>query len=73
VKTAFPVCCQKLAKLWKRQKFFAEVLLKNGLKGYRAYICQNLGGEGEEVVETDLHHNILILVRGSALERRLRR
>ncbi len=50
----------------------AEVLLKSGLKGYRAYVCQNLGGEEEKVVETDLHRlskmkfsplNILILVR----------
>ena len=50
----------------------ARVLLEHGVDGYRAYVCQNLGREDEEVVETDLHNlsktecsplNILILLR----------
>ncbi len=32
----------------------ARVLLEHGVDGYRAYVCQDLGGKDEEVVETDL-------------------
>jgi precorrin-6Y C5,15-methyltransferase (decarboxylating) len=50
----------------------AEVLLENGVDGYRAYVCQDLGGQDEQVIETDLPGlrntqfsplNILILLR----------
>ena len=50
----------------------ARALLAHGMVGYRAYVCQNLGGEGERVTKTDLHSlrdmefsppNILILLR----------
>jgi precorrin-6Y C5,15-methyltransferase (decarboxylating) len=50
----------------------ASVLLKHGVDGYQAYVCQNLGRKDEKVVETDLHGlcetecsplNILILLR----------
>lgn len=50
----------------------ARVLLEHGVDGYQAYVCQNLGREDEEVIETDLHSlcktklsplNILILLR----------
>ena len=50
----------------------ARVLLAHGMDGYRAYVCQNLGGKDEKVIETDLHRlsemdflplNILILLR----------
>ena len=50
----------------------ARVLLERGVDGYQAYVCQNLGREDEEVIETDLHGlcetklsplNILILLR----------
>jgi len=50
----------------------ARVLLKHGVDGYQAYVCQNLGREHEKVIETDLHGlhktecsplNILILLR----------
>ncbi len=51
----------------------ARVLLKHGVDYYRAYVCQDLGGKDEKVIETDLHSlkrkrfsplNILILLRG---------
>ena len=50
----------------------AEVLLKHGVDGYRAYVCQNLGEKGEKVTEADLRTlpgkkfpplNILILIK----------
>jgi len=50
----------------------ARVLLEHGVDGYRAYVCQDLGGKGEKVIETDLPGlcqtkasplNILILLR----------
>ena len=50
----------------------AEVLLKQGVRGYRAYICENLGVENENIIEADLHTlpgmkfsplNILILLK----------
>jgi len=50
----------------------AKVLLEHGVDGYQAYVCQNLGGKDEKVIETDLHGlcqtkssplNILILLR----------
>ncbi len=50
----------------------ASVLLAHGVDGYQAYVCQELGGEGEKVIQTDLHGlskmrfsplNILILLR----------
>ena len=50
----------------------AEVLLKQGVQGYRAYICENLGVENENIIEADLHTlpsmkfsplNILILLK----------
>jgi precorrin-6Y C5,15-methyltransferase (decarboxylating) len=50
----------------------ARVLLEHGVDGYRAYVCQNLGGEDEKVVKTDLPNlvkmkfsplNIVILLR----------
>lgn len=54
-----------------------RLLLDAGLTGYRAYVCENLGGERERVVETDLQGltkqawaplNVLILVRAGAGE-----
>lgn len=50
----------------------ARVLLAHGVDGYQAYVCQELGGEDERVIETDLYGlskmrfsplNILILCR----------
>lgn len=50
----------------------ARVLLAHGIDGYQAYVCQDLGGENERVIETDLYSlskmkfsylNILILLR----------
>ncbi|MBT9148672.1 MAG: precorrin-6y C5,15-methyltransferase (decarboxylating) subunit CbiE [Dehalococcoidia bacterium] len=50
----------------------ARVLLAHGVDGYQAYVCQELGGEDERVIETDLHGlcqvkcsslNILVLLR----------
>jgi precorrin-6Y C5,15-methyltransferase (decarboxylating) len=50
----------------------AQVLREHGVDGYRAYVCQNLGGKDEQVMETDLAGlakteclplNILILLR----------
>ena len=50
----------------------ARVLLAHGVDGYQAYVCQELGGEDEKVIETDLYGltkmefsplNILILLR----------
>lgn len=50
----------------------AQVLREHGVDGYRAYVCQNLGGKDEQVIETDLDGlgktecsplNILILLR----------
>ncbi len=50
----------------------ARVLLAHGVDGYQAYVCQELGGEDENVIETDLYGltkmkfsplNILILLR----------
>jgi precorrin-6Y C5,15-methyltransferase (decarboxylating) len=50
----------------------ASVLLKHGVDGYQAYVCQNLGIEDERIIEADLHRlrqiecshlNILILLR----------
>jgi precorrin-6Y C5,15-methyltransferase (decarboxylating) len=50
----------------------AKVLLKHGVDGYQAYVCQNLGREDEKVIEADLHGlcqtecsplNILILLK----------
>ena len=50
----------------------ARVLLEHGVDGYRAYVCQDLGGKEEKVIETDLPNlvgmkfsplNILILLR----------
>jgi precorrin-6Y C5,15-methyltransferase (decarboxylating) len=50
----------------------AEVLMKHGVDGYRAYICQNLGEKEEKVTEADLRSlpgkkfaplNILILIK----------
>jgi len=50
----------------------ARVLLKHGVDGYRAYVCQDLGSKDEKVIETDLHGlseikssplNILIVLR----------
>ncbi|MER3447708.1 MAG: cobalamin biosynthesis protein CbiE [Candidatus Dadabacteria bacterium] len=50
----------------------ADFLLKNGLSGFKVYICENLGGEDERVTEAelgDLIHmefsplNVLILVK----------
>ncbi len=50
----------------------ARVLLKHGVDGYRAYVCQNLGSKEEKVVETNLPNlvkmkfsplNVLILLR----------
>jgi precorrin-6Y C5,15-methyltransferase (decarboxylating) len=32
----------------------ARVLLENGVDGYRAYVCQNLGEKDEKVIKTDL-------------------
>ncbi|HEY78065.1 MAG TPA: precorrin-6y C5,15-methyltransferase (decarboxylating) subunit CbiE [Dehalococcoidia bacterium] len=32
----------------------ARVLLENGVDGYRAYVCQNLGEKDEAVIKTDL-------------------
>ena len=50
----------------------ARALLANGVAGYRAYVCENLGGPDESVRETDLAGlvnvasgplNVLILLR----------
>lgn len=50
-----------------------RLLLEAGLTGYRACVCENLGGERERVVETDLPGltetawaplNVLILIKG---------
>jgi len=50
----------------------ARVLLAHGVDGYQAYVCQELGGEDEKVIETDLYGlskmrfsplNILILLK----------
>ena len=50
----------------------ARVLLAHGVDGYQAYVCQELGGEDERVIQTDLYGlskmrfsplNILILLR----------
>lgn len=50
----------------------ARCLLANGIDGYRAFVCQNLGDDGERVIETDLEQlcnqeseplNVLILIR----------
>jgi precorrin-6Y C5,15-methyltransferase (decarboxylating) len=50
----------------------AQALMEHGVDGYRAYVCQNLGGKDEQVMETDLAGlgktecsplNILILLR----------
>jgi len=50
----------------------ARVLLAHGVDGYKAYVCQELGGEDEMLIETDLCSlsqmdfsplNILILLR----------
>lgn len=50
----------------------ARVLLKHGVDGYRAYVCQNLGGKEEKIVKTNLPNlvkmkfsplNVLILLR----------
>ena len=50
----------------------ARVLLAQGVDGYQAYVCQELGGEDEKLIETDLCSlsqmdfsplNILILLR----------
>jgi len=50
----------------------AGMLLEHGVRGYRAYVCQDLGTRKERVIATDLYHlkrkrfsplNILILLR----------
>jgi precorrin-6B C5,15-methyltransferase / cobalt-precorrin-6B C5,C15-methyltransferase len=50
----------------------AKELQKAGIGGFRAYVCENLGGEGERVVEADLSElpamtfaplNVLILTK----------
>lgn len=50
----------------------AKELLKAGIGGFRAFVCENLGGEGERVVEADLPDlpgmtfaplNVLILLK----------
>ena len=50
----------------------AGILLEHGVRGYRAYVCQDLGTRKERVIATDLYHlkrkrfsplNILILLR----------
>jgi precorrin-6Y C5,15-methyltransferase (decarboxylating) len=50
----------------------AQVLREHGVDGYRAYVCQDLGGKDEQVMETDLDGlgkmeysplNILILLK----------
>lgn len=50
----------------------ARVLLAQGVDGYQAYVCQELGGEDERVIQTDLYGltkmefsplNTLILLR----------
>ncbi|MFP3975054.1 MAG: precorrin-6y C5,15-methyltransferase (decarboxylating) subunit CbiE [Dehalococcoidia bacterium] len=50
----------------------AQVLLAHGIDGYQSYVCEDLGGEQENIISTDLHSlskmdcsplNILILLR----------
>jgi precorrin-6Y C5,15-methyltransferase (decarboxylating) len=50
----------------------ADFLLKNGIVGFKAYVCENLGGEDERVTEAELGDlpnmefsplNVLILVK----------
>jgi precorrin-6Y C5,15-methyltransferase (decarboxylating) len=50
----------------------ADFLLKSGIGGFKAYVCENLGGEDERVTETELGDlsnmefsplNVLILVK----------
>ena len=50
----------------------AKVLLAQGVDGYQAYVCEELGGKEEKVTQTDLHRlsrmkfsplNVLILLR----------
>jgi precorrin-6Y C5,15-methyltransferase (decarboxylating) len=50
----------------------ARVLLEHGVDGYRAYVCQNLGGKNEKIAKTNLPNlvkmkfsplNVLILLR----------
>jgi len=56
----------------------ARVLLEHGIGGYRAYVCQDLGGKDEKVTKTDLRGlrrmkpsplNILILLREKSKSR----
>jgi precorrin-6Y C5,15-methyltransferase (decarboxylating) len=56
----------------------ARVLLEHGVDGYRAYVCQDLGGKDEKVIKTDLGGlakikpsplNILILLREKSRSR----
>jgi len=52
----------------------ARVLLKHGIDNYTVYVCQDLGGRNEKIVETDLYRlrqkrfsplNVLILIKSS--------
>ncbi len=54
----------------------ARLLLDNGIKNYRAYICQNMGDKSEKVISIGLRRlsamecaplNILILIRSAPL------
>lgn len=50
----------------------AGILLASGLRGYRVYVCQDLGSRAEKIIKTDLRHlsgrdfaplNVMILIK----------
>jgi precorrin-6Y C5,15-methyltransferase (decarboxylating) len=56
----------------------AEFLLKHGLSGFKAYVCENLGGEDERITETRLEDmvnmefsplNVVILIKNDVEDR----